>query len=298
MVARVALMLSLLLVWLVPVSGVRGQFGGSMGGGPDPAELVDVSLTDFAETVRPGETFWVGVKFEIEPSWHIYWRYPGDSGLPTQVDWNLPDGWSAGPIHWPVPERFEMAGGLTNIGYEESVTLLVPITVDEDAKPGESAELTATVRYLVCDDKRCLSADPVERTWMMDVGEATRVAEDKQATLDEILARVPKPVAVDDAAALKPITVAMGEREGEIRVSGDGHRPVALFPVPDDDYELTLDPIRTDGDLRGWSYRVRPFGQADLTDRQLPVVVVWEDGSGKESRQKSVAVELDLGGGR
>ena len=31
--------------------------------------------------------FVIGIKFEIEPGWHIYWKNPGDSGLPAEIEW-------------------------------------------------------------------------------------------------------------------------------------------------------------------------------------------------------------------
>ena len=33
----------------------------------------------------------------MDREWHVYWKNPGDSGLPTTVDWILPPGFTAGP---------------------------------------------------------------------------------------------------------------------------------------------------------------------------------------------------------
>jgi hypothetical protein len=40
---------------------------------------------------RPG--FWLGLKLAHEPDWHTYWKNAGDSGLPTELQWQLPSGW-------------------------------------------------------------------------------------------------------------------------------------------------------------------------------------------------------------
>jgi thiol:disulfide interchange protein DsbD len=58
-----------------------------------------------AETaeIEPGSTFRVGVHFEIEDGWHIYWRYPGGAGLATAIDFELPEGFTIGPLQWPLP---------------------------------------------------------------------------------------------------------------------------------------------------------------------------------------------------
>ena len=69
--------------------------------GPVKARLV-------AETgsIAPGETVWVALHLEMRPGWHVYWRNPGDAGLPPEIAWKLPPGFTAGEIAWPTPERF------------------------------------------------------------------------------------------------------------------------------------------------------------------------------------------------
>src|SRR5437868_13091568 len=54
-------------------------------------------------SVTPGQTLWFDLHLDIAPGWHTYWRNPGDSGLPTEIAWKLPDGCTAGEIAWPVP---------------------------------------------------------------------------------------------------------------------------------------------------------------------------------------------------
>src|SRR6476661_1361077 len=51
------------------------------------------------------------------PGWHGYWLNPGDAGLPMDVQWQLPPGFSAGPLRYPVPNRLTVAG-LMNYVYE------------------------------------------------------------------------------------------------------------------------------------------------------------------------------------
>ena len=52
-------------------------------------------------------TFWLGVHFEIEDGWHIYWRNPGGAGLATAIDFELPDGVVTGSLRWPLPIAFD-----------------------------------------------------------------------------------------------------------------------------------------------------------------------------------------------
>ena len=53
--------------------------------------------------VRAGQPLWLGLQLQHQPGWHTYWRNPGDSGLATQLQWQLPPGMSAGDTVWPTP---------------------------------------------------------------------------------------------------------------------------------------------------------------------------------------------------
>ena len=46
--------------------------------------------------VAPGKPVWLGLAIDHQPHWHTYWKNPGDSGLPTTLQWQLPAGVTAG----------------------------------------------------------------------------------------------------------------------------------------------------------------------------------------------------------
>ena len=68
------------------------------------------------ETSSPGQPLHLALRQQIQPGWHTYWSNPGDSGLPTTIDWSLPQDFRAGPIVWPTPERF-VVGPVVGYGY-------------------------------------------------------------------------------------------------------------------------------------------------------------------------------------
>ena len=70
----------------------------------------------------------MGLKLRMADHWHTYWKNPGDSGLPTRIQWVLPEGWTAGEIQWPYPKPLPV-GPLMNYGYEDEVVLLTDLTV-------------------------------------------------------------------------------------------------------------------------------------------------------------------------
>ncbi len=99
----------------------------------------------------PGQPVWVGLKITHQPHWHTYWKNPGDSGLPTTLQWTLPTGVTAGETAWPAPKSIAI-GTLTNYGFEDTVVLPVPLTIS----PAFQASLTGDLEiklhasWLVC----------------------------------------------------------------------------------------------------------------------------------------------------
>ena len=90
-------------------------------------DLVKAELIAEPAAVASGEPLWVGLKLTIKDGWHVYWRNPGDSGEAVAIAWQLPAGYSAGPIAWPTPERIPVAH-LVNFGYEHEAVLLTRIS--------------------------------------------------------------------------------------------------------------------------------------------------------------------------
>ena len=84
--------------------------------GPD--ELARMSLLPERVGIPVGGSAWVLVRLAIEPKWHVYWRNPGDSGVPVELKWTLPAGISAGEIRWPRPEGFRTPYEIT-YGYAD-----------------------------------------------------------------------------------------------------------------------------------------------------------------------------------
>jgi thiol:disulfide interchange protein DsbD len=93
----------------------------------------------------------VGLQLTHQREWHTYWRNPGDSGLPTQIELNLPAGITAGEVQWPLPHKLK-AGNLTNYGFEKTVLLAVPLTVTKQFKANATQTLNIQLRanWLVC----------------------------------------------------------------------------------------------------------------------------------------------------
>ena len=90
------------LLVLITVAGTAlGQF--DFGGDKD--DQVKPSLVADTTAVVAGKPFTVLVQLKVKDGWHVYWQYGGDSGLAPKATWELPEGFTAGPIQWPIPTK-------------------------------------------------------------------------------------------------------------------------------------------------------------------------------------------------
>jgi thiol:disulfide interchange protein/DsbC/DsbD-like thiol-disulfide interchange protein len=142
--------------WLLALA-VASPAAFALSGNTIATDNVKARLVSEVAAVGPGQTFWVALEFDIRDGWHTYWRNPGDSGEPTKLAWQLPQGFAAGDIVWTTPHRFEIAP-LVNYGYAKHAVHLVQITAPKDLKAGTPVSLAAKASWLVCSDV-CIPED-------------------------------------------------------------------------------------------------------------------------------------------
>jgi thiol:disulfide interchange protein DsbD len=99
----------------------------------------------------PGKPFEVAIRIRMDEGWHIYWQNPGESGLPPKVNWNLPNGFTADELRFPVPKRYVAAGNIVSNVLEDEATLLATVTPSPSIS-GEKVRLAAEVIYYICKD--------------------------------------------------------------------------------------------------------------------------------------------------
>ena len=109
-------------------------------------------LAHAPQGIAAGQTLWLGLQLQHQPHWHTYWRNPGDSGLPTELTWQLPAGVKALPLIWPAPKTIPI-GPMANFGYEDTVLLVTPLQIDKGFKPSASLstlDIQLHANWLVC----------------------------------------------------------------------------------------------------------------------------------------------------
>lgn len=89
----------------------------------------------------------IGIHFEIDPHWHVYWKNPGDSGTSPKFKISSENKTKWGEIEWPFPQRLPFAH-LTNLGYEKNVVYLFDVTPDK-----AGVQLEVNLEWLVCQEE-------------------------------------------------------------------------------------------------------------------------------------------------
>jgi DsbC/DsbD-like thiol-disulfide interchange protein/cytochrome c biogenesis protein CcdA len=122
-----------------------------------------------------------------KPGWHGYWLNPGDAGLPMQVKWKLPKGWSVGDLQYPVPTRLTIAG-LMNYVYEKDYAVLLRLKAPANASG--AVPIRAEAHWLACTDKICVP-ESGELSLEVPVGSGTP----NRAQFDQWHKALPRPLA-------------------------------------------------------------------------------------------------------
>lgn len=115
-------------------------------------EPVKAELLANVSKINAGQNFKIGVLFKIDPGWHISWKNPGDSGLPTKIDFTLPNGFNVGDVQWPVPLTLKRLGDITDYGYENVVLLSADVSGPDELTVNTTIPIRAEVSWTSCSD--------------------------------------------------------------------------------------------------------------------------------------------------
>lgn len=129
--------------------------GGVAHAEPVATANVTAELLSEQETIRPGEPFTLGIALRPAPGWHTYWKNPGGSGLPTKVQWKLPEQLHASELEWPHPVPLGEPPFVA-YGYEGNALLLSRVEAAPSLRAGTSLPISALVEWLACREDACV----------------------------------------------------------------------------------------------------------------------------------------------
>lgn len=126
--------------------------GGDKTPRPTEADPVMVSVEVVPSVAVPGEEITLVWRFDLAEDWHLYWVGLNDSGYPPRVDLVLPDGWVAGGLQWPVPERYVSPGDILDHVYFDQLVLVQKIGAPNDVVVGQDITVKADIQWLACKE--------------------------------------------------------------------------------------------------------------------------------------------------
>ncbi|MDD0811304.1 protein-disulfide reductase DsbD family protein [Curvibacter sp. RS43] len=224
------------------------------------AELVALA----PQGVGPGQPLWLGLSITHQPGWHTYWKNPGDSGLPTQLSWQLPAGLSAGEIEWPVPHKIRI-GQLANLGYEGTVLLPVPVQVARHWQgQGGAVPIRLHAEWLVCRQE-CI---PEQADLALDLPVAGSTAAQAPAFA---AARAALPQALSGPHSARVDGQTLSVRIAGLPATWRG-QPLTLFPEEPEVLDIAApSAARWDGAV--WTAEVPLSAQRSSSPGQLGLVL-------------------------
>ena len=190
-----------------------------------------------------------GIEVRLAPGWKMYWRYPGDAGVPPRFDFTGSENIKTITVLWPAPQRFS-ADGINYIAYKDHVILPLHI-VPQDERKGVTVRVK--VDYGIYEQLCILAEAQIE---LLLSGTASSL----ESVLTAAEARVPKLVAIGEGEtlAIRGVRREVGSTSPRMVVDVAAPAPssVDLFvegPTPD--WALPQ-PIAAAGELRRFAFDI------------------------------------------
>lgn len=170
-----------------------------------------------SEHLRADRTTMAAIEIDMPTSTKTYWRVPGETGFPTEVDLGGSVGVTAGELVWPYPV-LDTAGGYTDFVYYGPTVLPIELTV-----AGDRPVLEAAVLMGICSDI-CVPAQ-ASFTLPLDFSSPDR---GHGLRIDQALAEAPIQWP-DPRQPLGDVTFDSARQALAVPVEGDQVEPLSLI---------------------------------------------------------------------
>ncbi|MBX7245189.1 MAG: hypothetical protein K1X53_06800 [Candidatus Sumerlaeaceae bacterium] len=214
---------------------------------PNPNELVTASAILDTAAIEAGKPFHVGLLLKVKygatdaEKWHVYWSNPGESGMPTTVQWTSGTSGTIAAVQYPAPEMFKSPGNIVSYGYDREVLLISEAKYDKLPEGMGYDFLKAQVSFLVCSGDQCVpgKASTIVR---VPFGKA---APANTEIFDKYKALLPK----DGPTTAAKAVIAKSDEGFKVTVTvdaastpmvGDGSHKLAFFPDLNEGFETSV----------------------------------------------------------
>ena len=143
------------------------------------AEQVTAKLVSNVTAIEPGKPLVLGLKFDIPDGYYFYYKSPGYGpgvGLVPKFSFEVPEGFKAGAVQFPVPEikhqKVGDAAAISHIYNQTDTVIFVEVTPPADLKPGSQPSFTAQSEFQYCNADRCSPPKLTKHQLILPVGKA------------------------------------------------------------------------------------------------------------------------------
>ncbi len=249
------------------------------------ATTTQIELWLSADQAKPGETVTAALQLKMAPKWHSYWKFSGDSGEGTRIQWELPAGWEAGEMEWPIPEKLVVAD-LTTYVHHGEILLLTPLKIPLNAAVGEVV-VKGKVVWQECEEVCIRGKKEVEAR--LRIGDSTQLSA-RAPRIESARLKVPRsdprlPLSASLRTGAAPDTRILTIQWADSAPAGG----FDFFPYPDQGIEVGGATDQLKDGLPAGTAAIRKT--LTLSDGKVPPrirgVAAWGSMEGRE-------VELDL----
>lgn len=223
----------------------------------------------------PGDTFLGALKLDLADGWHVYWKNPGDSGLPPVATWAPSPGVTFGDFRFPAPHAIPLAT-LMNYGYEHQLVLPFQIEIGPDAKPGSDVAIGGKIEYLICADI-CIPED-IELSTTLRIAASPETDADGSAIIAATLPHIP--VALTGKASVERIAKGFRVAVADSGVTGAlaSAKNIRFFPDGPELSNPAKQLVKTGPE--GVSIELTASDFAKEGDQNLSGIIAITDGAG------------------
>lgn len=178
----------ILLTLMAPLASAQDPFGDSA----FLAAETTATIKPEASQIAPGDYFHVAFTLDLQPKFHAYFKNAGTIGDPPAVEWELPDGFTARELEFPLPKAFtSKSTGVETVGYgyEGKVTFMAEIVVDENLEAGKEFTIKGNFNWQECDET-CILGDK-DFSFTIKTGEETVMVEADEEFFEEAGEKLP-----------------------------------------------------------------------------------------------------------
>lgn len=248
----------------------------------EPDRYTSATIVSERPSVSANDELQIATVIDLYPHWHVYWKNPGDSGIPVAITWTLPEGFSIGDINWPTPDKITY-DILANYGYYDRVALLQTLKVPS-ALPEGKITLQAKIDMLVCNEI-CI---PESSTIDLVLNDPAQTAESVTGIFTAARERLPQPLSGTFLYAEQDKNLVLSlSPEDKTSIKDSDGQALEFFPDTWGIINHVADSNITAQD--GLVKLIHPRGDQPLSDKPIGGLLVIK---GEKGQNKGYAISL------